>query len=241
MYVGYLDDSEQRGWQVIGAVLIPADSFFVAEFVSALAIEELMPEERRHEFQEFHASELYNGEGVFKGIEQKTRFAAITNLLVCLNSCNAKVAYGSVDLNYLRRGPYHSANSRDVAFRRCILGAGDWLSGRCIAEMQEGRYGIEYAALFIMDEAAQSDKETQRILQKSFRGIRGRLRFSGEQSGQLAFVHDDMYFGDSRYSIGIQIADLCSYFIAKHLCGDTESKGFYEMIEPYIVSTGKEE
>jgi hypothetical protein len=51
-------------------------------------------------------------------------------------------------------------------------------------------------------------------------------------------ISDDMYFGDSQYSIGIQLADLCSYFIARHLDGDAEIKGFYEMIDPHIVFRG---
>jgi hypothetical protein len=45
-----------------------------------------------------------------------------------------------------------------------------------------------------------------------------------------------MYFGDSKYSIGIQIADLCSYFIARRLAGDSETEHFYKMIEPQIIS-----
>jgi hypothetical protein len=241
VYLAYLDDSEQHDWQVICAVLMPADSFLLAEFLSAMTIEDLMPEEIRHKFQEFHASELYNGEGAFKDIDQQTRFAAIGNLLLSLGSCGAHVAYGSVNLARLRNSPYGSANSRDVSFRRCVLGAADWISGKVLHEMQGGRYGNEFTTLFIMDEAAQSDKETQRTLLKSFRSLRSRFRFSDAQAGQLSFVHDDMYFGDSRYSIGIQIADLCSYFIAKHLCGEVECEGFYKMIEPYIVSTGKEE
>jgi hypothetical protein len=45
-----------------------------------------------------------------------------------------------------------------------------------------------------------------------------------------------MYFGDSRHSLGIQLADLCSYFIARHLDGDVEIRGFYDLISPHIVS-----
>jgi hypothetical protein len=44
-----------------------------------------------------------------------------------------------------------------------------------------------------------------------------------------------MFFGDSRFSVGIQLADMCSYFIARHLDGDTEIAQFYDKIEPHIV------
>ena len=242
MYLAYLDDSEQRGWQVIGAVLIPADSFFVVELLSALEIENLMPEEKRHDFQEFHASELYCGEGIFKDIPQSKRFNAIRNVLGCVETCKAKVAYGAVDLALHRKSIFHSANPRDVAFRMCVLGVEGWLYDSCLKEMvEQATSGSQFATLFIMDEAAKGDKETQAILQKSFRMLRPRFRVSGGEDNHLTFVHDDMYFGDSRYSIGIQIADLCSYFIAKHIYGDKDSEGFYKMIEPHIISAGKEE
>lgn len=242
VYLAYLDDSAQRNWQVIGAVLIPDESFFVVELLSALEIENLMPRERQHEFQEFHASELYCGEGIFAGIDQKIRFNAITNLLQCVDTCKAKVAYGSVDLDRLRKSSYHSANPRDVAFRRCVLGIEQWMYQSVLTEMAEkGTSGSNYTTLFIMDEAAKGDKETKSLLQRSFHSLRPSFRVSGEEDTRLTFVHDDMYFGDSRYSIGIQIADLCSYFIAKHLYGDSVSEGFYKMIEPHIISVGKEE
>lgn len=55
------------------------------------------------------------------------------------------------------------------------------------------------------------------------------------RGGELFHFHDDMYFSDSRYSIGVQLADLCAYFIARHLNGDSETEGFYKMIQPHIV------
>jgi hypothetical protein len=44
-----------------------------------------------------------------------------------------------------------------------------------------------------------------------------------------------MYFGNSVDSIGIQIADLCAYFIRKHLDGDAVAEGFYNIIKDCIV------
>jgi hypothetical protein len=62
VYLAYLDDSDTRDkaqeWQVITAVLVPAESFFSMELMSAVTVEDLMPEDRRAEFEEFHASQL---------------------------------------------------------------------------------------------------------------------------------------------------------------------------------------
>lgn len=242
VYLAYLDDSDTRDkaqeWQVISAVLIPADSFSTLEFMSALVIEELMPEDRRGKFEEFHASQLYHGHPPFEGIDQHIRFGAIRSLLSTSSLHDFKVAYGAVNLQSLTKSPFGSANPQDVAFRRCVLGTEQWIFKKVMEEMQQGRDGAQHTALFIMDECEPKNKA---ILQKSFRSLRARFRFSGEADSSLPFVHDDMYFGDSRYSVGIQIADLCSYFIAKHLAGESEGEHFYKMIEPQIISAVAED
>lgn len=237
MYLAYLDDSDTRAKdqerQVISAVMVPADSFAVLEFMSAMTIEDLMPEDRREGFDEFHASQLYGGYPPFEGIERDVRHNAIRSLLggIALNGIH--VAYGAVNLKQLRKGHFGSAIAQDVAFRRCVLGAGQWISDKVLAEMQQGGVGAQHAALFIMDG---SDAKSRGILQNSFRSLRERFRLSGKNDSRLPFVHDDMYFGDSKFSVGIQIADLCSYFIARHLAGDADAECFYKMIEPQIIS-----
>lgn len=236
MYLAYLDDSGLKSrdlrWQVISAVLIPADSFLALEFISATTIEDLMPEDKRSGFEEFHASELYQGRNAFEGIDQELRFGAIENLLSSLGKRDFKVAYGAIDLRKLEKSHFGSANPQDVAFRRCVLGVGEWISNRVQEEVEQNRDGRENATLFIMDSGNSRETAT---LQNSFRSLRSRFRLSSGPSS-LPFVHDDMYFGDSKFSIGIQIADLCSYFIAGHLSGDSKKEHFYKMIEPQIIS-----
>jgi hypothetical protein len=43
-----------------------------------------------------------------------------------------------------------------------------------------------------------------------------RLRQPIFPQGQAWHFRDDMYFGDSRESVGVQKADICTFFIAKH-------------------------
>jgi hypothetical protein len=89
VYIGYLDDSDTKNksqeWQVISAVLVPANSFSILEFMSAVTVEDLMPEDRVDEFEEFHASQLYGGYPPFEGIDQQVRLNAIRSLLGQLN------------------------------------------------------------------------------------------------------------------------------------------------------------
>jgi Protein of unknown function (DUF3800) len=249
VYIAYLDDSDTKQkrteWQVMSAVIVKDSSFRNLEVVMGAMADRLFTEDTIDKFTEFHACELYGGYGVFDGIDQDSRFAAITVLLNMLEEYKFSVVYGAVDLKRLREKVYGSADPMDIAFRICAIGVDKW-----IAETQAGVFQSMQKAeklvksdidkllgdcmvLFIADDFA---RESKASLQKSFRNIRKRYR--GEQRDKdnlLKFVHDDMYFGDSKFSVGIQLADLCSYFIARHLNGDTEIEGFYKLIEPYIA------
>jgi len=145
------------------------------------------------------------------------------------------VVYGAVDLAKLADMLYGSADPIDVAFRICADGVEDWVADLMRKEWRETKDLADDIALFIADDY--ENKVIKTALQRSFRSLRKRIRpadIPGEKS-KLLFVHDDMYFGDSKYSVGIQLADLCSYFIGRHLNGDIETEGFYKLIEPHIV------
>jgi hypothetical protein len=48
-------------------------------------------------------------------------------------------------------------------------------------------------------------------------------------------MHDDMYFGHSRDSIGIQIYDLCNYFVARKLKIRGNCERFYDIVSERVV------
>ena len=227
VYLAYVDDSDTKSknrnakWQVMSAVMISDSDFHQIEFLVGVTIEQLIPPEKFSEFTEFHACELYGGYGVFDGIEQPKRFAAIKNLVHLLEVGKMPVIYGGVDLTSLVATPYGSANPKDIAFRVCINGVEDYM-------MQKPDHDM---ALLITDEC---EGNIKKLLQTTFRSLRRRIR-PPWTAGKAVCLHDDMYFGDSRFSIGLQLTDLCAYFIARHLDGDPEIEGFYQMIEPYIT------
>lgn len=45
---------------------------------------------------------------------------------------------------------------------------------------------------------------------------------------------DDMYFGDSADSVGIQAADMCAFLVRRHLAGKQDSEWPFKIIEPHI-------
>ena len=251
VHLAFIDDSDTKqkacDWQVMSAVLIEDRSFKLAEIGLSGIAESLIPEDKREKFEEFHACELYGGFGVFEGIEQGRRFEAIERLFTLFKALELSVIYGAVNLERLRATPYGSADPVDIAFRTCLKGIDWWVEKRIEDRAlsasdnfpQEGESDpvlrpllqgfLEELVLIIVDEC---DGKIKSGLQRSFRQLRGDRKARTDVA--MTPFHDDMYFGDSRYSIGIQLADLCSYFICRHLQGDGAVDGFYNWIEPHI-------
>jgi hypothetical protein len=232
MFLAYLDDSGTRQkdktkFQVLTAVLINDPAFFDIEREIGATIGGLLPPDRFEKFEEFHAWELYGGYGVFEGIDQHIRFAAIEKLLFLVRNYRLPVIYGAVNTKALADKPYASASPIDIAFRICAEGISAW-----IAENVASKIGNELAILIADD----SDNKTKSALRQSFRQMRRQIR-PPEHNPRLWYVLDDMYFGSSKDSVGIQLADLCAYFIAKHLEGDVAIDGFYQIIAQQISNS----
>src|ERR1022692_1850115 len=234
VYLAYVDDSDTKSktkkWQVLSAVIAKDIHFDGLEIIMGTIIEDLVPSDKLEEFKEFHAAELYGGHGVFEGIEQNKRFAAITELLNLIVNSDLPIVYGAVDLQWLADQTFSSADPADMAFHICLEGIEQWLlddSATSEVEHQES-----HMAVIIADNC---DGKIKTTMLKSFRSLRKPIRPPKYVAGKLCHLHDDMYFGESNYSIGIQLADLCSYLIARNLEGAAEVKGFYDMIKDRIV------
>jgi hypothetical protein len=244
VHLAYLDDSDVRRkipkLQVIAGVIVEDKTFKMIEMSMRQVRKELIPPEKLEEFKEFHACELYGGHGVFQGIAQDNRFEAIRRLLGLLNYASLSVVYGAVDIQKEKREIFGSAEPLDIAFRICMKEVYDWVRDRSLRfdfEKEEEaaiQAWLEELVIMIVDNC---EGKQRNMLQTSFRTLRHPLPSVEDApvSERLPHFHDDVFFGDSRYSVGLQLADLCSYFIARHLEGDKEIAPFYDMIEPHIV------
>lgn len=253
VHLAYLDDSDTKAkehrWQVMSGVILEDKRFKVVEIVMCAIQELLVPSEKLNQFEEFHACELYGGYGVFEGISQEKRFEAIKSLLGIVQRAKLPVVYGAVDLGELNKAVCASADPLDISFRLCVKGIQSWAQDTLFARLKydpaepTGGMTEENAALLVGSWletlviliADECDPKMRNTLQRSFRSLRPPYRPPSHLKPPIVPFHDDMYFGDSRFSVGIQLADLCSYFIARHLEGDNEIEGFYEMIAPQIV------
>jgi hypothetical protein len=229
VYLAYADDSgtgdKKDPYQLLTAIIIEDKNFTTMEVLCGAAIEALVPEHRLPEFEEFHAADLYYGCGVFEGVAQKERFAVIQLLLTAVKTYGIGIVYGAVNKTKLAKRLYGSAHPLDVCFRICIEGIEQWAGSWITHEM----------AILIVDDC--TDKKLKDTLRDSFRELRKRVRSINSAEKTAWHLHDDMYFGSSKDSVGIQLADLCSYFIKKHIRGGDEiAETFYKMIEECIYS-----
>jgi len=242
VHFAYMDDSGTRDikkrFQVMVSVLINDQDFHHLEFrmgAIAKSVEALIPEEKIDQFEEFHAFELYGGFGVFDGVPQEDRFQTIRYLLEGIDRLNIPIVYGAVDKSLLAGQVYSSANPVDMCFQMCIEGIESWAR----QHQRTDRSLAPNLVLLIVDET--SDKEIKGALRKSFRRLRQPLSVPVPMRGQAWHLHDDMYFGSSKESMGLQTADLCGFFIQKHLIGtDPVAETFYKIIENHIVHQRRE-
>jgi Protein of unknown function (DUF3800) len=229
MYLTYADDSAYKeDLQILAAVIVDADKWEQMEAFAG-AIIETLPDEVRDKFTEFHASDLLNGEPPFDTLPPTMAMTilelAVTNVVDILG---ATVVYGGVDRRELRGTLYHDVNCELMAFRLCLACAEEWL-----AEQPTTPGQLPKLTLLIMD-----DTQNQKLksgLQGTFHRQRKRLKQEVGDRGKLAHFHDDMYFGDSKYSVGIQMADVCGLLIQRHIMGKQDTEPLYKQLLPKIA------
>ncbi len=242
MYFAYTDDSKakynQVQWQIMATVLVKDSEFHTLEAMMSVVSDNVIPPQKQAQFTEFKASEIYGGYGIYEGIPKSVRHAAISTLLSFLRDTDIMVVYGALNLDHLKKQNYASANRFDVVFRICARGVEYWMGQQlerqfqqyCAEETPNQHVRFDDKALFIVDEC----NENNPVLRQTFRDLRRSYRQADDKS-VLEHVFDDMYFGDSKFSVGIQLADACAFFVGKHVSGDPETEQFYALIEPHVV------
>jgi hypothetical protein len=231
VHLAYMDDAgtdKHSPVVMVGAVIVMADKFGSLEVMHSNAIQKLFAvEEIEEKFKEFHASELYDGSGPFDGIDEKKRYDAIETLLASFAMGNLSYVYAAVDRKKLLQSALGSSNPVDVAFRMCLLGSEDW--ARAQHSNFPGHISVDFKdmCLFLMDDT--DDKALKQQLRRSYRNLRVSRPYIPPHENRLWHAHDDLYFGDSRDSVGIQMADTCNYFMWRQLLKKDDGEGFYRL------------
>jgi len=231
VYLAYLDDSgsdAKSPTALVGSIIIPDDVFSHLENLIGMVVESLIPEHKQAAFTEFHATELYWGHGVFEGIAAEQRHEAMRHLLSIVSTFRLPFIYSAVNKKQLASSPAGSTQPVDMAFRMCALGIHDWLAQperkkRQIGPLAQGQ-SLDPLCLFVFDDTA--DGQLKKLLKQGFNHLRARQRPPWPTWNRLELVHDDMYFGSSTDSIGIQLADLCCFFMMRFLKDGSDQEFF---------------
>jgi hypothetical protein len=231
MYIAFVDDSgsdDRSTFQVAGAVFGKEEVFYDLELtLGVLVIESLIPEDQLQFFEEFKASDLYTGNNAFRGIKPADkRYEVIKRFLELVGRSKLQIAYGAVPKRKLLGSVYGSAEPIDVAFRACLPGIQTWMKENANNER----------CLLITDDY--SNGKIKNGIRAAFRQLRSRFRPIEYSLGMLEHFHDAIAFCDSRDSIGVQVADMCSYFIGPHLQNDPESQWCYDLFKSRICHRG---
>jgi hypothetical protein len=213
VYLGYVEDTgsdEKSPFAIMGAVLIYHPLFYQIEDVAGAIIEDLIPEGRMNEFKEFKACDLFHGNEAFEGIPREKRLSAMFSLLHEIRRFQIPVIYSAVDRAQLEAvassSVIVSSDPLIAAFSMCLLGIQSWL---------EACRGTGELGLLICDETVK--KGLKENLRRTFRSLRTKRLPPDWKQRRLKNIHDDLYFSDSRDSIGIQMADLCAFVIQRSI------------------------
>jgi hypothetical protein len=241
VHLAYFDETGTDGFSPIvmfGALVVPTGKFGVLSSLHDVAIRQILPSDKIDEFGEFHAGDLYKGHGIFAGIDEIKRFTAIRVLLATLRMEKLSFIYSAVDRKRMFASPFGSTKPILTAFHMCLLGVEDWALTHHppIQGLPEGHGKLidwSDTYLCILDDC--NDKKLKDEHGNIYRRLRPKHPFANVNSNRLWHAHDDMFFADSTDCIGVQLADLCAYFVRLHLEGTPEPENFFEMIATEVV------
>jgi hypothetical protein len=226
VHIVYLDDSKQeetkQRFQLIGAVIVNDAVFNKLEQHLAYYLYELVEPDVGEKIEEFHSSDILAGRKPFEKVTRERAMQILSTAIAAVDEFHIPVIYGAVDLAKLCATDYATASPVDMAFRRCVRLVEEWFQ----------EISPEDLGLLICDDG---DKSVKSAMQKAFHLFRKRDIGSPPVRGILEHLHDDMYFGDSKYSRGIQLADICTFLIGRHLAGYSDTEDLYQQLSANIV------
>ncbi len=225
MYLGYIDESspKDKSRAVVAGILTHDTEFHKLEDVLAFIREFEVLDEHREKFGEFHTSDLFNGREAFQGIDHIEATRILSRTAEMIATCEITICYGAVDLEKLKETIWQSAQPIAIGSSICFETMESWLKTNTNGEL----------GLIICDNI--DDRKLRDAVQQSFRDARYRVMELAGSRGKLKHLHDDLYFGDSKFSVGIQVADICAFLINRHLAGKADTEEIFEFISPKII------
>jgi len=238
VHLAYLDESGTDGRSPIvmfGALIVPVGRFGHLSGLYSAAIEQIIPADKVGEFKEFHACELYKGKSAFELVDEIKRFNAIRVLLSAVKMDHLTFIYAAADRNKFDNSPFPSTSPLISAFHMCLLGVEDWATENHPQDAHDDTKLIDWNDTYLCIQDDISDKRLKDEFRARYRRLRAKHPFLTPKENRLWHAHDDLFFSDSRECLGVQMVDLCNYFVRRRLSGDPDPQNFYEIFSTQII------
>jgi hypothetical protein len=244
VHFAFMDESgasENCPIALFGALICPPEWVLAMEHTANIAAVNLIPKERRHEFEEFHAFDLYKGEGVFRDIPEPDRFETIELLLGVAELHSPRFVYSAVDRSKFRGScaAGTSANVLTFAFKMCLLEVEEFQRCEAARAYVAKQPVNKTLGFYVVDDIL--DKTRKDPLKAEYRRLRTKaLAEPNPTDRRLWYAHDAISFQDSRDSIGLQVADLCAFFTLGNLQRREEQDRFFDEFRRIVVCSKQE-
>lgn len=251
MYISFIDDSgstganakdEQCPYQIVGGPVIDSSLYtdlrteIVKIYADAIGFDSQEPDNSAWIDAEFHAQKMFHAqEEPYATIGREGCHQFLQGALTLLAERNIPIIYGLIDKRSFLGTPFEdAANPASVCcnlyFKSLINW---WLAG---GSPPTGWSGGE-PALLIAD-ASEGDKKSEfrKRLTGAFKTCLRQLEKRDDWGLSPALsLFDDIYFGDSKQSIGLQLADISMFFIHRWANKHPDAEGFHNIIKPVVV------
>jgi Protein of unknown function (DUF3800) len=208
-----IGDEETQPITVVAAVIVHGDQQARSINRQAAKILKSLPENKQRRF-EFKADLMF---AHYRKFGDESRYLPMMiGFLEILRRFELPICWWGVDRAGLREQRLDRIRSQDAAFALCSICVEKWFQ----------RFADNEGGLCISDDA-RSEVLLHAAIQE-FR-LRG---FPEANIEQMEHLVDGIYFGDSKSSIGLQMADFASFFLRKRLEGDNKADRFFEIISP---------
>lgn len=201
---------------VVAAVMIDGDNQWpLIEVAVRNILERYLPENKRNNF-EFKAARLYGQ------LSKGNNAAILCSFLQVIETFQLPIPWGAVNRAGMRsdfeaKGLHCSIETmQNLAF----------VGAAVHAETIMDAFWPNERAIWIADET-----RAKYPMKASLRQYQQAAILDEEPTTQFNHILDSVYFGHSRESIGLQMADACNFFIKRHHMGDSSAERFFEMIK----------
>jgi hypothetical protein len=213
-------DETQEPILVVAATLIDPDLQWnpIKSKVDSILANHV-PAGQRAEF-EFKAARLY------AQLSKNKNEALLREFLGIIPTFQLPIFWGAIN----RKGMRDNYATMKLSCSTDDMQNAGFIIAAIMAEAFIGQWFPDERVLWIADET-----RARIPMRMSLREYQKRALIPDEQTTKFDHIIDTVFYGSSRESTGIQLADACNFFIKRHHMGDRSAERFFKIIYPYMA------